>query len=104
MSIYTRTGDKGETGLFGGSRVSKNHPRVSAYGSLDELNCHLGAARSHLPDDVALKDFDQALARIQNECFVIGTLLATPADKLASLQPPFSLGLPPQSHARVGER
>src|ERR671936_530552 len=46
MKIYTKTGDKGETGLFGGGRVSKDHPRVEAYGDIDELNAVLGMARS----------------------------------------------------------
>ena len=46
MKIYTRTGDKGETSLFGGGRVPKNHARVEAYGTIDELNAALGVARS----------------------------------------------------------
>ncbi|HJQ21473.1 MAG TPA: ATP:cob(I)alamin adenosyltransferase, partial [Gemmatimonadaceae bacterium] len=46
MKIYTRTGDKGDTGLFGGGRVSKSHPRVEAYGEVDELNAAVGLARA----------------------------------------------------------
>ena len=49
MKIYTRTGDEGETGLFGGGRVPKDHPRVSAYGDVDELNAALGVARATAP-------------------------------------------------------
>jgi cob(I)alamin adenosyltransferase len=47
--IYTRTGDKGDTGLFGGGRVRKDHPRVEAYGTLDELNATLGVAETRSP-------------------------------------------------------
>ena len=91
MKIYTRTGDKGETGLIGGGRVSKSDPRVAAYGDVDELNCALGAARAALgPDGSAL---DSALARVQAECFEIGALLATPGDKLEKLSSSFAQGL-----------
>ncbi len=70
--IYTRTGDDGTTGLIGGSRVSKDSPRIEAYGSVDELNSVLGMARSHdLPEKV-----EQILARIQDELFTIGANLA----------------------------
>lgn len=68
MRIYTKTGDKGETGLFGGKRVSKNHPRIWAYGEIDELNAIVGVLRSFgVPKkmDVLLKD-------IQKNLFVIG--------------------------------
>ena len=54
MKIYTRTGDDGETGLFGGGRVAKNHPRVAAYGSVDELNAQLGWAVTVVQDDTAM--------------------------------------------------
>jgi cob(I)alamin adenosyltransferase len=85
LAIYTRTGDKGETGLYGGGRVSKNHPRVSAYGDIDELNSFLGLARAALREDPALGSVDEGLARVQAECFVIGAILATPTDKAAKL-------------------
>ncbi len=74
MKIYTRTGDEGETGLFGGGRVAKDHPRVSAYGDVDELNSALGVARAAEP--AAL--FDDLLAGIQRDLFAIGGHLATP--------------------------
>ena len=101
MRIYTRTGDKGETGLFGGVRVPKTHPRVSAYGAIDELNCHLGGVRSLLGREAELVELDAALKRIQGECFVVGTLLAAPADQLSKLSGPFSKGLPPAAASRL---
>jgi len=101
VAIYTRTGDKGETGLFGGSRVPKNSPRVAAYGEIDELNSALGLARAALREDPALGSVDQGLARVQAECFVIGALLATPADKLGKLSPPFDTGLPADAPKRL---
>ena len=74
MRIYTRTGDTGDTGLFGGGRVAKNHPRVEAYGEVDELNAVVGFARS-----IALMPHvDEVLVPIQRDLFAIGALLATP--------------------------
>jgi cob(I)alamin adenosyltransferase len=74
MKIYTKTGDRGETGLFGGPRVRKDHPRIEAYGTVDELNAVLGKVRSGaLPTDI-----DTLLAIIQNELFDLGAELATP--------------------------
>jgi cob(I)alamin adenosyltransferase len=73
--IYTRTGDGGETGLIGGHRVSKDHPRVEAYGAVDELNAHLGAVRAQM-DEVQV---DALLSRIQHRLFDLGAELATPA-------------------------
>ena len=74
MKIYTRTGDSGETGLFGGGRVSKDHLRVAAYGDVDELNSALGVARSVEPAGL----FDRELETIQRELFALGGQLATP--------------------------
>jgi cob(I)alamin adenosyltransferase len=74
MKIYTKTGDKGDTGLFGGGRVSKDHPRVEAYGDVDELNAALGLARS----TGSLPRVDDVLAGAQRDLFAIGALLATP--------------------------
>jgi len=100
MTMYTRTGDKGDTGLFGGARVPKSHPRVAAYGAIDELNCALGAARSAL-EGTAAAGLDSGLERVQAECFVVGALLATPADKLGKLGAPFDRGLPPDAAVRL---
>lgn len=101
MKIYTRTGDKGETGLFGGERVAKSHPRVEAYGDVDELNCAVGAARSALAGDAAGKALDAALGRVQDECFMVGALLATPAGKENKLTAPFDKGIPPSAAERL---
>ncbi|HSC58724.1 MAG TPA: cob(I)yrinic acid a,c-diamide adenosyltransferase [Gemmatimonadales bacterium] len=74
MKIYTRTGDAGETGLFGGGRVSKHHPRVAAYGDVDELNSAIGVVRATPP--VAFHD--DLLQSIQRDLFSLGGHLATP--------------------------
>lgn len=74
MKIYTKTGDSGETALFGGGRVEKNHPRVEAYGDVDELNAAIGLARSI---DL-MPRIDEVLVPIQRDLFAIGALLATP--------------------------
>ncbi len=76
MSIYTRTGDKGETGLANGERVSKNSPVIGFVGLLDELNAHLGYTISHLKE-IQKEDFTKeisSLERIQNNLFVIGSI------------------------------
>jgi cob(I)alamin adenosyltransferase len=75
MKIYTRTGDRGDTGLYGGERVAKNDPRVQAYGTIDEANSAIGVARSLLREP----DIDEALAEVQNALFDVGADLATPA-------------------------
>jgi cob(I)alamin adenosyltransferase len=72
--IYTRTGDTGETGLFGGGRVPKSDPRVAAYGDVDELNAAVGWAMTRIGDD-ALRS---RLAAVQSDLFAIGGHLATP--------------------------
>jgi cob(I)alamin adenosyltransferase len=74
MKIYTRTGDEGETGLFGGGRVGKDHVRVAAYGDLDELNSVLGLVRATAPADFQA----ELLESIQRDLFSIGGQLATP--------------------------
>ncbi|QDS95882.1 Cob(I)yrinic acid a,c-diamide adenosyltransferase [Roseimaritima multifibrata] len=74
MKIYTRTGDEGETGLFGGPRISKDDIRIEAYGTIDELNAVLGTVRSCEPSP----ELDEQLNSIQSELFSIGAELATP--------------------------
>jgi len=74
MKIYTKTGDAGETGLFAGARVSKDHERIEAYGTVDELNACLGVARAAGPP----AEIDQCLEPIQHALFAIGAELATP--------------------------
>ena len=72
--IYTKTGDGGDTGLFGGGRVPKDHPRVEAYGAVDELNAVLGMARAV----EMMPRIDEVLAPVQRDLFALGALLATP--------------------------
>lgn len=74
MKIYTKTGDAGETGLFGGPRVPKDDARVEAYGAVDELNAALGAARARCADP----DLGALLGAAQDHLFTIGAQLATP--------------------------
>lgn len=74
MKIYTKTGDTGETGLFGGERVPKDHARVAVYGDVDELNSCVGAAVAQTP-----ADFEHALLTdIQRDLLTIGAELASP--------------------------
>lgn len=74
MKVYTRRGDSGETDLFGGDRVSKEHIRVEAYGEVDELNAAVGAAAAAS----AQEDVRAFLERVQSTLFDIGSFLATP--------------------------
>ena len=74
MKIYTKTGDAGDTGLFGGGRVPKNHPRVEAYGDVDELNSSIGFARAI----EKMPRVDDVLLPVQRDLHAIGALLATP--------------------------
>ncbi|HKV42213.1 MAG TPA: cob(I)yrinic acid a,c-diamide adenosyltransferase [Blastocatellia bacterium] len=74
--VTTRVGDKGETALVGGSRVSKASPRVEAYGEVDELNSVIGLVRARLQDP----ELDEALALVQNDLFTVGADLASPPD------------------------
>ncbi len=74
MKIYTRTGDRGTTSLFGGKRIDKNSARIEAYGCVDELNSLIGTIVAAKPDADVLKK----LIRVQGELFVLGTDLATP--------------------------
>jgi cob(I)alamin adenosyltransferase len=74
VKIYTKTGDQGTTGLFGGGRVSKSHRRVAAYGDIDELNAVLGLARTTPPADLHA----ELLESVQRDLFSIGGWLATP--------------------------
>lgn len=84
MRIYTRTGDDGTTGLLGGQRVSKDSPRVEAYGSVDELNAQLGLAIAQMPSH---ERFCQMLQQVQNDLFVVGAELAVPVGKKPVIAP-----------------
>ena len=84
MKIYTKTGDDGGTGLFGGERVRKDDPRVDAYGCVDETNALLGVARAARLSPL----LDAILGRVQGELFVLGAELATPASHRPRLKLP----------------
>lgn len=83
MKIYTRTGDKGETGLFGGKRVQKDALRIEAYGAVDELNSIIGVVRALRPK----KKIDVVLKTIQQDLFVLGADLAAPNNSKSSSIP-----------------
>ncbi|WP_292010488.1 cob(I)yrinic acid a,c-diamide adenosyltransferase [Chryseobacterium sp.] len=78
MKIYTKTGDKGQTALYGGTRVSKASARVESYGNIDELNAFIGIAKSNIHDIEVLNQ----LKKIQFDLFTVGSEAATPVDKL----------------------
>ena len=84
MKIYTRTGDKGETGLFGGSRVPKDHLRLQAYGTLDELNSVLGVLRLKVSEAAGGAGI---LPKVQQDLFRLGAVLATPPEQAGRLDP-----------------
>jgi len=79
MKIYTKTGDAGETGLFGGPRVRKDHARIEAFGTVDELNSHLGCVRAALSASAVADRCDTLLRRFQCDLFELGAQLASPA-------------------------
>lgn len=83
MKIYTKVGDKGQTSLFGGTKVKKNHYRIEAYGTVDELNAYIGLLRD-VDDEVHRKNF---LMSIQNLLFSIGSMLAAENEKAKSHVP-----------------
>lgn len=95
VKIYTRTGDGGDTGLFGGGRVPKAHVRVEAYGDVDELNAALGMAVAAVADE----EIRGRLRIIQHDLFSLGASLATPGAEDGSARP----ATPPLPTARVEE-
>lgn len=95
MKIYTRTGDAGDTGLFGGGRVSKDHHRVAAYGTVDELNAHVGWAVATVRDE----DIQGHLEVVQHDLFAIGAYLASSPREDGSRHP----HLPELPGGRVSE-
>lgn len=83
MKIYTKTGDKGKTSLFDGTRVRKDNIRVDAYGTLDELNSMLGFSISQLSEKKEFVSFVVKLRHIQNDLFDMGAMLANPSTNTA---------------------
>ena len=77
MKIYTKTGDTGNTSLYGGSRVSKSNLRIESYGTVDELNAYIGLIK----DQEIPLEIKNILLKIQNELFTLGAMLATPLEK-----------------------
>lgn len=77
MKIYTKTGDRGDTSLFGGERVQKNHQRINAYGTVDELNAFIGLALTEIKSD----EVRNILIDLQNKLFIVGSDLATPENE-----------------------
>jgi cob(I)alamin adenosyltransferase len=99
LKIYTKTGDRGETGLFGGQRVPKDHARVEAYGDVDELNSVLGIAVSKLAA-AGQTAMAEALLAVQSDLFTVGANLATPAPEDGGRETSYIPVLP---EGRVGE-
>jgi cob(I)alamin adenosyltransferase len=85
--VYTRLGDRGQTALVGGQRVSKDAPRIEAYGAVDELNAFLGLARAGAQDQPELAALDEILSRVQHELFNLGSILATLPEDVHPKQP-----------------
>ena len=77
MKVYTKTGDSGTTALFGGTRVSKHHIRIESYGTVDELNSHIGLIRDQDISDL----YKKVLIEVQDRLFTVGAVLATPPEK-----------------------
>lgn len=84
FKVYTKTGDKGTTALIGGVRVPKYDARIEAYGTVDELNSYIGL----LKDAIGEADEQDILQEIQDRLFTIGSILATPAEKVIKMQLP----------------
>jgi len=99
MKIYTKTGDSGETSLFGGTRVSKSHIRIDTYGTVDELNSYIGLIK----DQNIEQDHKEFLIKIQNNLFVIGAFLATPEEGELLKNGKSRLNLPVFGEQEIGE-
>ena len=97
MKIYTKTGDKGTTALFGGTRVPKHHIRIESYGTVDELNSHLGLIRDQNID----KHYKELLMHIQDKLFTVGAILATDPEKAILKSGKERLNIPKISSADI---
>ena len=87
MKIYTKTGDRGTTSLVGGQRVPKNHPRLEAYGTIDELMAQTALLRDNLPDTETMKPYRDDLLRILDHLMRAASYLATEGDAPKYLPP-----------------
>lgn len=97
MKIYTKTGDKGTTALFGGTRVPKHHIRIESYGTIDELNSHIGLIRDQEID----KHHKNILVEIQDRLFTVGAILATDPEKAILKSGKQRLNIPKISNADI---
>ena len=97
MKIYTKTGDKGTTALFGGTRVPKHHIRIESYGTVDELNSHIGLVRDQAID----RHHQEMLQHIQNKLFTVGAILATDPEKAILKSGKERLNIPKISEADI---
>lgn len=97
MKIYTKTGDKGTTALFGGTRVPKHHIRIESYGTVDELNSHLGLIRDQQID----VHYKEILMLIQDKLFTVGAILATDPEKAILKSGKERLNIPKISEADI---
>ncbi|MCR8666380.1 cob(I)yrinic acid a,c-diamide adenosyltransferase [Aestuariibaculum sp. M13] len=97
MKIYTKTGDKGSTALFGGTRVPKHHIRIESYGTVDELNSHLGLIR----DQNINADYKETLIHIQDRLFTVGAIMATDPEKVVLKNGKERLNIPKISEENI---
>ncbi|WP_223033931.1 cob(I)yrinic acid a,c-diamide adenosyltransferase [Hanstruepera marina] len=97
MKIYTKTGDKGTTALFGGTRVPKHHIRIDSYGTVDELNSHLGLIR----DQDIKQHYKDIIIHIQDRLFTVGAILATDPEKAILKSGKERLNIPKISEANI---
>lgn len=102
MKVYTKTGDKGTTALFGGTRVPKHHIRIDSYGTVDELNSYVGLIRDQDINPL----YQQSLIKIQDDLFTLGAILATPKEKEVLKNGKMRLNIPliEDSHIEFLER
>jgi len=97
MKIYTKTGDKGTTALFGGTRVPKHHIRIDSYGTVDELNSHLGLIRDQEINPI----YKNTIINIQDRLFTVGAILATDPEKAQLKNGKERLNIPKISEADI---
>lgn len=97
MKVYTKTGDNGTTALFGGTRVPKHHIRIESYGTIDELNSHIGLIRDQEIDPL----YKSTLMDIQDRLFTVGAILATDPEKATLKNGKARLNIPKISNADI---